>query len=406
MDESVSLRPAADADLDAIVDLVGFVFHDPANEELQALERSITEVERSMVADDNGLVVGHATAQTRDMTVPGGIIPAAHVTGVGVAPTHRRRGILTAMMRRQLLEIAAAGREPIAVLWASETKIYPRFGYGMASLRLRFDVMTREVRLTPPGPPSARLRLAKPMAAIDDMKLVHEGLRAGRVGWSSRPDYWWRYLLADPEPRRNGATDTHAVIADGPDGPVGYALWRVVERWNDHGPNGEVQVRELVAPDPETYAQLWGFLLGIDLTRSATYGMASMDEPLQYMVDEPRRLGVGVGDGLYLRVVDVPAALEARQYATGVDVVFEVSDPLIEANNGRWRLSGGPAKVTCVRTEDPADFALSITDLGAAYLGGTSLAALAGAGRVRQLTGNLPSAAFGWHRQPSPIEGF
>ncbi|NMO55641.1 GNAT family N-acetyltransferase [Actinoplanes sp. TBRC 11911] len=406
MDESVSLRPAVDTDLDAIADLVGFVFHDPANEELHALEKAITEVSRSLVADDDGLVVAHATAQTRDMTVPGAIIAAAHVTGVGVAPTHRRRGILTAMMRRQLSEIAAAGREPIAVLWASETKIYPRFGYGLANLRLRFDVMTREVRLTPPGPPSARLRVSAPMAALDDLKRVHESQRAERVGWSSRPEYWWRYLLADPESRRDGATETHAVIADGPDGPIGYALWRVVERWNNHGPNGEVQVREVVAPDPETYAQLWGFLLGIDLTRSASYGMAALDEPLQYMVDEPRRLGIGVGDGLYLRIVDLPAALEARQYATGLDVVVEVTDPLIEANNGRWRLTGGPAKATCTRTEDPPDFACSITELGAVYLGGTSLAGLAAAGRVRQFTGNLPSVAFGWHRQPNPIEGF
>jgi predicted acetyltransferase len=266
--------------------------------------------------------------------------------------------------------------------------------------------MTREIRLIPPGPPIARLRVVKPMAALDDLKRVHESQRAERVGWSSRPDYWWRYLLADPEARRQGATEVHGVIADGPDGPIGYALWRTLERWDEHGPNGEVQVRELIAPDPTTYAQLWSFLLGIDLTRSAVYGMGALDEPLQYMVDEPRRLGTGVSDALYVRIVDLPAALEARQYATGLDAVLEVTDPLIEANTGRWRLAGGPAKVTCTRTEDPADFACSITDLGAAYLGGTSLAGLAAAGRVRQFTGNLPSVAFGWHRQPGPIEVF
>lgn len=406
MDASISLRPARDADLGAIADLLGFVFHDPMTEEFRALEISITEVERSLVAEDDGLVVGHATAQTRELTVPGAVIPAAHVTGVGVVPTHRRRGILTAMMHRQLREIAEAGREPVAALWASETKIYPRFGYGPASLRLRFDVMSREIRLTPPGPPAARLRVVKPMDALDDLKRVHESQRADRVGWSSRPDYWWRYLLADLESRRHGATEMRGVIADGPGGPIGYALWRSKERWTNHGPNGEVQIEELIAPDPQTYAQLWGFLLGIDLTRSATYGMGALDEPLQYLVDEPRRLGITVADGLYLRIVDLPAALEARQYATGLDVVLEVTDPLIEANNGRWRLSGGPAKATCSRTEDPADFACTINELGAAYLGATSLAGLAAAGRIRQFTGNLPSAAFGWHRQPNPIEGF
>jgi predicted acetyltransferase len=406
MDESVPLRPAREADLDAIAELMGFVFHDLMSGETRALEIAITEVERSLVADDDGLVVGHATAQTRDLTVPGAVVPAAHVTGVGVAPTHRRRGILTSMMGRQLHEIAEAGREPVAVLWASETKIYPRFGYGAASLRLRFDAMSREIRLTPPGPPTGRLRVVKPIEALDDLMRVHESQRAGRVGWSTRPDYWWPYLLSDLESRRHGATETHGVIVDGPDGPTGYALWRVLERWNDHGPNGEVQVRELIAPDPETYAQLWSFMFGIDLTRSATYSMGSLDEPLQYLVDEPRRLGTSVGDALYVRIVDLPAALEARQYATALDVVFEVTDPLIEANNGRWRLTGGPAKVTCTRTDEPADFACSINELGAVYLGGTSLAGLAAAGRVRQLTGNLPSVAFGWHRQPNPIEVF
>jgi predicted acetyltransferase len=406
MDPSVSLRPAVAADLDAIADLMGFVFHDTMTDELRALEISITEVERSVVADDEGRVVGHATAQTRDLTVPGAIVPAAHVTGVGVAPTHRRRGILTAMMTGQLREIAEAGREPIAVLWASETKIYPRFGYGGAGPRLRFDVMSREIRLTPPGPPIGRLRLVKPLAALDDLKRVHERVRAGRVGWSSRPEYAWKYVFADVESHRRGATEQRGVVVDGEDGPIGYAVWRVQERWNEHGPNGQVQVREIVAEDPRTYAQLWQFLLGIDLTRSLTYGMGALDEPLQYLVDEPRRLGTATSDALFVRIVDLPAALEARQYATSLDVVIEVTDALIEGNNGRWRVSGGPGKITCARTDDPADFACSIAELSAAYLGGTSLAALAAAGRVRQLSDNLPSVAFGWHRQPNPIEVF
>ena len=406
MDPSVSLRPAVAADLDAIADLMGFVFHDTMTDELRALEISITEVERSTVADDEGRIVGHATAQTRDLSVPGAVVPAAHVTGVGVAPTHRRRGILTAMMHRQLREIAEAGREPLAVLWASETKIYPRFGYGGAGPRLRFDVMSREVRLTPPGPPVGRLRLVQPMEALDDLKRVHESVRAERVGWSSRPDYAWNYVFADVESRRRGATERRAVVVDGDDGPIGYAVWRVKERWNEHGPDGQVQVREVVATDPRTYAQLWQFLLGIDLTRWLTYDMGALDEPLQYLVDEPRRLGMATADALFVRIVDLPAALEARQYTTPLDVVIEVTDPLIGANDGRWRLSGGPGKVTCTRTDDPADFACSIAELGAAYLGGTSLAALAAAGRIRQLSDNLPSVAFGWHRQPNPIEVF
>ena len=406
MDPSVSLRAATPADLGGIADLLFHVFHEKPTDEMRALEELITEVERSLVADDGGRVVGHATAQTRDLTVPGAVVPAAHVTGVGVAPTHRRRGLLTGMMRRQLGEIAAAGREPVAVLWASETSIYPRYGYGPAASRIRLNAMTREVSITPPAEPAGRLRLVDPQRAQAEFAAVHDRLRTGRVGWSSRPDHWWRYLLADTDDRREGATELHGVLCDGPAGPLGYALWRVKNDWNQHGPDGEVRVDEVVADDPGTYAQLWRFLFGIDLVRSATYSYAAVDEPLQYLVDEPRRLGRTYADALWVRLVDLPAALAARRYPVPVDVVLEVTDPILGANSGRWRLTGGPAGATCVRTDDAPDVACSVTDLGAAYLGGTSLAALAAAGRVRDLTGDLPSIAFGWHRQPSALEVF
>jgi predicted acetyltransferase len=405
MDESIIVRPAGEADLDAIADLMGFVFHETMTPELRELEILTCEVERSFVADDGGAVVGHTTALTRDLTVPGAVIPAAHVTGVGVAPTHRRRGLLTALMHRQLTEIAAGG-EPVAVLWASESAIYPRYGYGPAASRLRLDVPTREVRLTPAVPPAGRLRVADPKAATAELAAVFDRIRAGRVGWSTRDERRWRYLLADTEARREGGTPLRAVLCDGPDGPVGYATWRIQDRWGDRGPDARVRIEEVVADDPATYASLWRFLLGIDLARSATYSFAAVDEPLHYLVDEPRRLGGALLDSLWVRLVDLPAALEARRYAAPVDVVLQVTDPLLEANSGRWRLTGGPEKAACTRTTDAADLACTITELGAAYLGGTSLGALAAAGRIEQFTGNLPSAAFGWDRLPSPTEVF
>jgi predicted acetyltransferase len=127
---------------------------------------------------------------------------------------------------------------------------------------------------------------------------------------------------------------------------------------------------------------------------------------LQYLVDEPRRLGRTLTDALWVRLVDLPAALEARRYAVPLDVVLEVTDPVLEQNSGRWRLTGGPGKATCVRTGEPADLSCSVTELGAAYLGSTSLNSLANAGRVRALTGELPSTAFGWPWRPNPTETF
>lgn len=410
MDSSdIRIRVGTADDWDAISDLLGYAFHETIDQETRDREASVFEPERSLVADDAGAVVGHAAAYTRELTVPGGPVPAAFVTLVGVAPTHRRQGLLGRMMRRQLAEVAEAGREPIAVLWASEGAIYPRYGYGLATQRLSLDVALREIR--PPQTPmaaDARLRLIEPADAIADLAKVYEQLHADRPGYASRDDRWWRAILADPASDRNGATALHGVVHDTPQGPTGYALWRTKSGW-DIGPQAEVRVREVLAADPATYAALWRFLLSIDLTRTAKFSFATPDEPLIDMVDEPRHLGARVLDGLWVRVVDVPRALASRRYAADVDVVLDVTDPLLPQNTGRWRLTGGSGGAACTATDDPADLACTALELGAAYLGGPSLAALAAAGRVRELTpGTLAaaSAAFGWHRLPSAIEVF
>lgn len=413
MDESgIRIRAGEAEDWPAVSALLSAAFHEVPDEEAQKIEASVVEPERTLVVEDDGVIVGHAGAYTRELTVPGAIVPAAHVTLVSVAPTHKRRGLLTRMMHRQLGEIASAGREPIAVLWASETKIYPRFGYGPAARRLRMEIMSREVRLSAaplPGVPG-RLRLVEPKEAIGEFTKVYEQLRAERTGWSSRDDRWWRYILADIPSQRDGAGPLRGVVHDTPQGPTGYAVWCTQSKWDQHGPNGEVKIYEAVAADPAAYQALWQFLLTIDLTRTATVIFGALDEPLQYLVDEPRRLGGAQGDALWIRIVDVPGALATREYAAPVDVVLDVTDPLLPANTGRWRLTAGPdGKATCTATDDPADLACTVLELGAAYLGATSLAALGAAGTIRELTpGALrrTATAFGWHRLPNPTEVF
>ncbi len=411
-DSGITLRTGTADDWPAVFDLLSFAFHEQVTPETRDVEGSVVEPERTLVVQDGDAVVGHAGAYTRELTVPGAILPAAHVTLVSVAPTHKRRGLLTRMMHRQLRDIAAAGREPVAVLWASETKIYPRFGYGAAAQRLRMEIMMREVR--PPAglaPGSAdRLRLVEPQDAIAELSKVYERLRPERTGWSSRDERWWQFVLSDLESQRDGATSLRGVVYDTPNGPAGYALWRTKAQWDRHGPNSEVQVREVVADDPAAYAALWNFLLTIDLARTVTVAFAAVDEPLQHLVDEPRRLGTALADALWIRIADLPKALAARSYAAPVDVVLDVTDPLLEQNTGRWRLTAGPdGKATCTPTTDPADLACTILELGSAYLGATSLAALSAAGTVRELTaGSLrqASVAFGWHRMPQTTEVF
>ncbi|WP_305789098.1 GNAT family N-acetyltransferase [Symbioplanes lichenis] len=414
MDASDTVIRAGTAhDWDAICELLTDLFHESWSQETRDAEQSVWEPERSLVAEDGDVVAGHAAAYTRELTVPGAVVPAAHISLVGVAPTHRRRGLLTRMMHRQLGEIAAAGREPIAVLWASETKIYPRFGYGHAAQRLRLNIATPEVRLPAADPVTSakgRLRAVDPRTAHATFAAVRDQLRPGRTGWSSRDDTWWKFVLADEESQRDGATKLHGVVLETPEGPAGYALWRAKRGWTEKGPDGVVHVQELVAADPETYLTLWRYLLSIDLVRRVTYGMASLDDPLFHLVDEPRRLGGELADALWIRVIDVAAALSARRYSAPLDMVLEVTDRLLDTNQGRWRLTvTEDGRATCTRTDAPADVACDVLDLGAAYLGAVSLAALAAAGRVRELTpGALrrTAAAFLWHRLPQPAEVF
>jgi predicted acetyltransferase len=406
----IRIRTGAAEDWTAISDLLAQLFHQTVQEELRDLEGSVFEPERSLVAEEDGALVGCAGAYSRELSVPGAVLPAAYVTQVGVSPTHRRQGLLNRLMRRQLDDIASAGREPVAVLWASEGKIYPRYGYGLAAPRLSLDIAVREIRA--PQTPAAlgsRLRAVLPAEAVKSFAAVYDRSRPEHPGWASRDDRWWKAILTNLQEHPNGSTNLHGVLHDTPDGPTGYAVWRTRDGWTAKGPEAEVQIREVVAADPATYAALWRFLLTIDLARLASYSYATLDEPLLFLVDEPRKLGARLVDGLWLRIIDLPAALAARRYATPVDVVLEVTDEQLPQNSGRWRLTGGPAAATCTPTGDAADLACTVLELGSAYLGGPSLGSLAAAGRVRELTAGAlapASAAFGWRRQPAAIEVF
>ncbi|WP_176308835.1 GNAT family N-acetyltransferase [Micromonospora sp. NBS 11-29] len=397
-------------DFDEIAALLALAFHhvglDPA---VQEVERPLFEPERSLLVRDGGTAVAHAAAFSRDLAVPGVDVPAAHVTMVAVAPTHRRRGLLTGLMRRQLREIRDAGREPVAVLWASEGRIYPRFGYGSAAQRLMLAADTTGLRLPAPTPAEGTLRLARPAAHRHELARLYERTRADRPGWSRRDERWWAYVLADAKSGRGGATERRVLLHEGPDGLDGYALYRTKEGWAGEVPRGEVQVGEVVAATPEAYLALWRLLLTVDLTRRLSFPVAAVDEPLLRLVDEPRQLAPQLADGLWVRVVDVPTALAARRYATDVDVVIEVTDELLPENTGRWRLVGGPTGAECTATTAPAALACDVRALGELYLGGTTPAALTATGRVRELLPNtLPTLtpAFTWHRAPSPMEVF
>ncbi|GAA4919902.1 hypothetical protein GCM10023237_45610 [Streptomyces coeruleoprunus] len=230
-----------------------------------------------------------------------------------------------------------------------------------------------------------------------------------RPGMLARRPGWERLPLLDPPSEREGASPLVCVLAERAGEVAGYALYRVRPKWDEAGPAGVVEVPHLGALDPAAYAALCRYLFGIDLTSSVRMPDRPVDDAWQHLVSDLRRCRPSLRDGLYVRLVDVGAALEARTYRAPVDVVLEVADAFCPWNAGRWRLTGDAGGAVCRRTDAAADVALSVRDLGAVYLGGFALDALAAAGRVRELReGALAEAslAFGSAVAPWVPHGF
>ncbi|MFF1718704.1 GNAT family N-acetyltransferase [Streptomyces sviceus] len=376
----------------------------PESAEERELWRELTAYDRSIGVWDGERCVGTAGAFGFRLTVPGGAsVPAAGVTMVGVAGTHRRRGLLTSMMRRQLDDVRSWG-EPLAVLTASEPVIYGRFGYGVGTYHVNAEIDTTRVRLSvPPGTDDVRLRYAAPADVLDACEAVYARLVPRRPGMVARIPGWERLWLLDPESDRGGASPLQCVVAERDGEVVGFVRYRVKADWEPAGPKGTVVLSDLEALDPATHGALWRFLFDLDLTSRIDARRRPVDEAWQYLVSDVRRCSLLVRDSLHVRLVDVGAALEARTYQTPVDVVLEVEDSFCPWNTGRWRLSGDTKGASCARTTDPADLALSVRELGAAYLGGVSLASLAGAGLVRELRqGALAEATVGFGSAVAP----
>ncbi|MFE2066693.1 GNAT family N-acetyltransferase [Streptomyces sp. NPDC059467] len=382
----------------------------PAPAEERELDRSLTECERSLAALDGGELVGTSGAFSFRMSVPGGaVVPTAGITMVSVSATHRRRGVLTSMMRRLLDDSHALG-EPLAALYASEPAIYGRFGYGAAAYQLLAEIDTSRVTLAvPAGTDDVRLRYAKPAEVLDVCEEVYAELVLRRPGMLARRPGWEQAGLLDPESGRGGASALQCVVAELDGRVTGWARFRTKMGWSQSGHDGTVTLEELVALDPATDAALWRFLFGIDLMTTLAVRRRPVDDAWQYLVSDIRRCRTQLRDSVYVRPVDVGTALAARTYQTPVDVVLDVDDAFCPWNTGRWRLTGDTKGASCERTTDAADLSLSVRELGAAYLGGVSLLSLARAGRVAELRpGALTEAsvAFGSPVPPWPPHGF
>ena len=364
------------------------------------LERSLAAIDSSLPAGEQ--VVGTTGAYSLRMGVPGAVLPVAGVTAVSVLPSHQRRGVLRSLMQRQIADIAASGEEPVAALWASETPIYGRYGYGRASSYAHFRFERGDGALAPAAPadPELRLRLAEPRAAAAELAKVYQAVQPGQPGFFARSADWWGRVLSDEPEDRDGFSPLRCLLAQDAAGVRGYALYSTRAHFDELSmlPDGRLVVREVLATDPAAGAALWLNLLTRDLVSTVTAELRSPEDPLLHQLLDPRRARVSVSDGIWVRIIDLPAALTRRAYSAPVDAVLEVTDELLPGNAGRWRLrsaaahpDGAPdAGATCRRTDEPAQLALDVRELGAAYLGGTRLGQLAAAGLV---TESQPGAA-------------
>jgi predicted acetyltransferase len=352
----------------------------PSGDIMRSFER-VMPPERVHAAFEGERAVAGSGAFAFDLTVPGGQVKAAGLTVVGVLPTHRRRGLLRAMMRSQI-DAAQARGEPVMVFWPSEDTIYGQFGCGMASMMAEMDLPREHAAAYAAVDAPGHARLVALAEAEPAVSAIYDRVARQTPGMYARSSAWWQdRLLNDQDWKRRGGGALQCAVLDVGGEPSAYALYRV-NQMLEHGSGvGHTAVVEAMGASPEATYAIWRFLFGIDwMARVKTY-LLSVDHPLLLSVAKPRRLNFQMREGIWIRLIDVGAALSARSYASDDAIVVEVVDEFCPWNAGRWRVArGGVAK-----TDAPADLACEVASLGCVYLGGFSFAELARALRMREL---------------------
>lgn len=343
---------------------------------------------------DGGELIGVASAPVRPLTLPGGTCaPVSAVTSVAVAPGHRRRGVFAAMVEHQHAESGTA----LSALWPSQGGLYRRFGFGPATRQAPLTVAHGSRLLPDTRIARGPVRELPRATALPLVRALHERTAADRVGEVGRDDGHWLLWLAEP---LGAETDELRFAVH----ENGYAVYRVTPKVTDAGRAHELHVLDLVAADAACRAALWRHLLDLDLSGTVHFGLATPDEPLTHQLADPRAATRTVRDGMWLRLVDVPTALGLRRYRTSVTLTFSVTDTNLPANHGLWRLAVDDHGVADVaRGTGRADLSLGVADLAVAYLGGTSFAELAMAGRIFAATPEVVMAAdLAFGHEPAP----
>jgi predicted acetyltransferase len=341
----------------------------------------VLPAERMYAAWEGSRAVGGLGAFPFRLTIPGGSVPAAGVTIAAVLPTHRRRGVLRAMMRA-LLDACHECGEPVAYLWASEDTIYGRFGFGLASFAAEIDLPRERSAFHASFASWGHVQLVPPATAEQLVAPIYERVAVNTPGMFTRSSTWWQVrTLDDPEWRRGSNGDLLCAVLEHDGRPTAYALYRMNSSFDRGLQAGSVAVIEAVGDSRESTRAIWRYLLDIDWMARVKAGLLPLDHPLLLLLAEPRRLGFSLRDGVWVRLLDIKTALSARSYQPEGSVVIEVIDEFCPWNAGCWQVSSAGIE----RTDETPGLRCHTSSLGSVYLGGFTWMQLARALRVQEL---------------------
>jgi predicted acetyltransferase len=375
----------------------GFLSHTAEGEGAYRLGEM--DLDRTWGAFDGKESVGTLRSFATPLTIPGPTeLTSAALTNVTVAPTHRRRGILTEMITSDLRASADRG-EPVGILIASEYPIYGRFGYGAAVDAATYTVVLDSVRFLRPA--QGRVELVDLPSLRRHAPPVYERYRRTQPGAIGRSDRWWDGTLEQVDVPGATPTKGYQALYRSPGGGVdGYLRYTAANEWDHMRPTGALTITELVAATSDAYLGLWRYCCEIDLVTKVHAGNRCIHEPLAWYLEDGRAIRQnGRYDFLWVRILDVAAALSARRYPSEGRVVLDVADPLGIAQ-GRFALEGGPDGAVCTTTDAAADLTLPVDALGSVFLGGMSLLALADARGIDEHTSGALMRADTMFRGP------
>ncbi len=398
----MDVRIIEESEMDAVAEVMSHAFGFELKPEDQEHFRRAFELDRVIGAFEGDLAIGSGGAFTFDLTVPGGEVGCGGTMIMAVLPTHRRRGVLTEMMRFHLDEVAGRA-EPVAALWTSEAPIYGRFGYGVATQFFRTKIERSRVSFPRDPLGSGTVRLVDLAEAGKLLPPLYESLRLNTPGFLTRNETSWNEgHLHDPPRWRDGGTPKRWVVYEESGTALGFASYRQHEKWDQGLPSNRLVCGAILAATPGAEDGLWRYLTGIDLVQTIECWNTDLNSTLTRIVADSRRIEQSLSDGMWVRILDVPAALTSRRYQVEGRVVLELTDPFRGSAAGIFALEGGPDGATCQPVKEEPDLRLDVRELGSTYLGGFTFTQLAGAGLVAGSREALRKAdvMFGWPVRP------